>query len=169
VKHAAVLSKTGWSFEGNTLTTVIPVPSISVSAKVLVEIRRAAGLTARRAELDGYAGTMTRLRGAYDNLRAATPVTDAPDLLIQAMQTGDRLSYHPETAVAEIANLHKILPQVQSSVATIDQGFSALFDQYVVQSKAQHWSPIPIDYEAEGIRRTAAVKKALAQINDAGK
>jgi len=169
VKHAAVLSKTGWSFEGNTLTTVIPVPSISVSAKVLVEIRRAPGLTDRRAELDGYAGTMTRLRGAYNNLRAATPVTDAPDLLIQAMQTGDRLSYHSETAVAEITNLHKTLPQLKSAVATIDNGFATQLDQYVAQAKAHNWSILPTDYEAEGIRRTTAVKKALAQIQDAGK
>ena len=33
----------GWNFEGNTLTTVIPVPAKSTAAKVVVEVRRATG------------------------------------------------------------------------------------------------------------------------------
>jgi alpha-glucosidase (family GH31 glycosyl hydrolase) len=169
VRHASILSKTGWSFEGNTLTTVIPVPSTSTSSKVTVEVRRASGLTAKRAELDGYAGTMTRLRGVYDMLRDESPVTDAPDILIQAMQTGDRLSYHPENAVAEIARLHQTLPQAQSLVTQIDKGLPAQLDEYVARMKARPWVPIPIDYEAESNRRLAAVKKAQAQIDDAGK
>ena len=37
----------GWTFEGNTLTTVIPVPSVSVSTKVVVEVKRASGRVAR--------------------------------------------------------------------------------------------------------------------------
>ena len=34
----------GWTFEGNTLTTIVPVPEGSVAAKVTVEVRRASGL-----------------------------------------------------------------------------------------------------------------------------
>ena len=56
----------GWSFEGNTLTTVIPVPSGAVSSRTVIEVRRAMGLTARRAELDGFAGSkMSRLKRAH--------------------------------------------------------------------------------------------------------
>ena len=46
----------GWTFEGNTLTTVIPVPTGSVSTKAVIEIRRANGRLAQRAQLDGFAG-----------------------------------------------------------------------------------------------------------------
>jgi alpha-glucosidase len=101
----------GWSFEGNTLTTIVPIPTRSVAAKVTVEVRRAAGLTARRGELDGFAGAMTRLRGVYDSLQQTWPVAAAPDLLIDAMQTGDRLSYHPELATEEITHFHSVLFQ----------------------------------------------------------
>ena len=90
------VGKPGWSFVGNTLTTVIPTPSFSTATRVVVEVHRAAGLTARRAELDGFAGSMTRLRAAYDALQKTSPITVPPDPLIDAMQTGDRLSYHPE-------------------------------------------------------------------------
>ena len=103
--------KPGWTFEGNTLTTVIPMPACSVEEPVTIEVRRAAGLTARRGEIDGFAGTMTRLRGAYDALQQTSPVAAPPDPLIDAMQTGDRLGYHPETAVEEIAHLTPRCPR----------------------------------------------------------
>ncbi|MGA3009226.1 MAG: DUF5110 domain-containing protein [Terracidiphilus sp.] len=65
----------GWSYEGNTLTTVIPVPSQSVAAKVTVEVRRAGETMRDNSELDGFAGSMTRLRGAYDSMRATAGCT----------------------------------------------------------------------------------------------
>jgi alpha-glucosidase (family GH31 glycosyl hydrolase) len=169
VKHAALLGKGGWSFEGNTLTTVIPVPSGSTGARVTVEVHRAAGLTAKRGELDGFAGAMTRLREAYDGMRATSPVSDAPDILIEAMQTGDRLGYHPEGAVAEIAHLQQIMPKAQSSVAEIDSTFAADMQAYVTREKANRWLPIEVNYEAESNRRSAAVKKAHLEVEDAGK
>jgi alpha-glucosidase len=46
----------GWNYEGNTLTTIVPVPVASRASKVIVEVRRATGLTARRPELDGFTG-----------------------------------------------------------------------------------------------------------------
>jgi alpha-glucosidase len=169
VKHAGPTGKGGWSFEGNTLTTVIPVPSGSVAAKVTLEVHRAAGQTARRGELDGFAGAMTRLRGAYDMMRQTSPVSDAPDDLIDAMQTGDRLSYHPEAAVEEIAHFHEALPKAQVSLKEIDSGFAVRLGEYVKQMKAHPWVPVSVDYEAEGKRRQDAVAKAHLQADEAGK
>ena len=94
----------GWRFEGNTLTTVIPVASGGVDQKVSIEVRRADGLTARRGELDGFAGAMSRLRGAYDALNTMSRMTSPPDPLVDAMQSGDRLGYHPEKATEELAH-----------------------------------------------------------------
>jgi alpha-glucosidase len=55
--------------------------------------------------LDGVAGKLTRLRETYDILNAAWPAAGSPDSLVDAMQTGDRMSYHPETAFAEVSGL----------------------------------------------------------------
>ena len=52
---------------------------------------------------------MTRLRSAYDALQQTSPVSAAPDPLIDAMQSGDRISYHPERAPEEIAHFHDVL------------------------------------------------------------
>ncbi len=124
VKHAASPGDKGWSFVGNSLTTIIPVPSGSVAAKVTIEVRRAAGLTARRSELDGFSGRMTRLRAAYDALQQTSPVSASPDLLVDAMQSGNRLGYHPERAVEELAHFREVLPKAQVAVAALDVSFN---------------------------------------------
>jgi alpha-glucosidase len=80
----------GWRFEGNTLTTIITVPRTAVTTPVTVRVRRSAALFSRRKELDGFAGAMTRLREAYDNLNQTFPIAWSPDELVDAMQTGDR-------------------------------------------------------------------------------
>jgi len=85
------------------------------------------------------------------------------------MQTGDRLGYHPERAVEEIAHLKKILPQAQAAVATIDAGFVARMDARFAREKARTDVPVPIDFAAESTRRLAAIKRAVAQVNAAGK
>jgi alpha-glucosidase len=160
VKRAGPAGKGGWSFEGNTLTTVIPVPSLSVAAKVTVEVRRFAGLTARRRELDGFAGAMTRLRGAYDAMHQTWPVSDPPDALIDAMQTGDRLSYHPEKAQEEIAHFHDALPKVQAAIAEIGATFTQRLEDYAKRLLADSWRPAGLDMVAQKQRRTDAVARA---------
>jgi alpha-glucosidase len=130
VKQAGPTGKGGWSFEGNTLTTVIPVASGSVAAKVTIVVRRNAGLLARRGELDGFAGMMTRLRDAYSALQDTFPAGAPPDVLIDAMQTGDRLGYHPERAAQEITHFHQVLAQVSPAVEALTPGFIKREDQH---------------------------------------
>ena len=170
VRRAAVTGHGGWSFEGNTLTTVIPIPSHATSARVVIEVRRAEGLTARRDQLDGFAGAMTRLRGAYDALNYTNPVSEPPDILVEAMQTGDRLGYHPERAVEEIAHFHEILPKAQAGVAEINAGLPGRIDLYITRMKnSRNKPPTPIDYQAEAKRRTDAAAKAQMLADAAGK
>jgi alpha-glucosidase (family GH31 glycosyl hydrolase) len=106
----------GWRYEGNTLTTVITVPSLPTSKPLIITVRRPANLVERRGELDGFAGKMTRLREAYDTLNQTHPLGWSPDDLIDATQTGDRLTYHPETISKELTHFHAILPQAIESV-----------------------------------------------------
>ncbi|MGD0294252.1 MAG: TIM-barrel domain-containing protein [Terracidiphilus sp.] len=157
----------GWSFEGNTLTTVIPVPSISVAAQVTVVVRRTPGLIARRGELDGFAGAMTRLRGAYDAMHQTWPVSDPPDVLIDAMQTGDRLSYHPENAQQEIARFHDLLPKAQAAIAGIRATFAPRMEEYAKRLMASNWRPAIMDMEAQKQRRLDAVARAERLVTEA--
>jgi alpha-glucosidase len=159
----------GWSYEGNTLTTVIPVPASSVAAKVTVEVRRAGGLTARRSELDGFAGAMTRLRSAYDAMRVTLPVSDAPDVLVDAMQAGDRMSYHPENAQAEMAHFHKVLPNALAAVAAISANFTPQLEEYTKQLLTRNWPPAKVNIEAQKQRRLDAMARAERLATEAAK
>lgn len=159
--------KPGWSFVGNTLTTVIPTPSFSTASKVTIEVRRAPGLTARRAELDGFAGSMTRLRGAYDAMQQCWPVGAPPDALIEAMQTGDRLGYHPERAAEEMAHFPDELHKAQAAVDALQSTFAQRLDKYAAR---QANSPLrAADLQSEKQQRLNSFARAEKQLADAGK
>lgn len=85
------------------------------------------------------------------------------------MQTGDRLSYHPERGAEEIAHFHELLPKAQATLAGIDAGFAARLGEYVKQMKAHPWLPVSVNLEEEGKRRLVAVAKAHVQADEAGK
>jgi alpha-glucosidase (family GH31 glycosyl hydrolase) len=166
VKQAGPTGKGGWSFDGNSLTTIIPVERLSTSSKVTIEVHRGAGLTARRAELDGFNGAMARLRETYNALNMTPHVAAPPDLLIDAMQTGDRLGYHPELAQKEIVHLHEVMPKALAAVNTaVGEGQKRLdgFAQHPPRQEAG-----PIDMKAEMQKRTDALARAQKLISDAG-
>ena len=167
VKRAGPTGEGGWFFEGNTLTTVIPVPSESVEARVTVEVHRAARLTARRGELDGFAGAMTRLRGAYDALHQTWPISSAPDILIDAMQSGDRLGYHPERAHEEMAHFHLVLPQAQAAVGAIARDFTQRMSDF--SGRISKGSPRAAEMEAQKQHRLDSMAKAQKQVSEAVK
>jgi len=109
----------GWRFEGNTLTTVIVTPPAALTQGLEIRIRRAAGSEGRRELWDGFAGAIARLRGAYEALNQDWPHTWSPDVLIEAWQTGDRLSYRPETAAAESVRFPALYGQALAAVAEL--------------------------------------------------
>jgi alpha-glucosidase len=113
---------TGWHYEGNTLTTVVALPRASVDQPVTIVVHRDPALLARRAELDGYAGAMTRLREAYDVLNQTWPLSWSPDDLIDAMQSGDRLTYTPQAASQELSHFQQVLTQARAEVHQAAQG-----------------------------------------------
>ena len=167
VEPAGATGKHGWSFQGNTLTTIIPVPAGSVESRVVIEVHRAAGLTARRSELDGFAGTMTRLRGAYDSMHQTWPVSYPPDVLVEAMQTGDRLGYHPERAQQEIEHLHELLPQTQAALDGIGKDFAQRMNDYAKRMSSSNWRPE--EMESQKQHRLNAMARAEKQAAEAGK
>jgi alpha-glucosidase (family GH31 glycosyl hydrolase) len=104
----------GWLYDGNTATTVVRTPSFSTATGVTLSVKISPELARHTELLDGFAGKMVRLRETYDILNQSWPEGWSPDAVTVAMQTGDRITYHPETAwnelnrlPAEIATLSK--------------------------------------------------------------
>jgi alpha-glucosidase (family GH31 glycosyl hydrolase) len=157
----------GWTFQGNTLTTVIPVPNVSVNTKVVIEIKRANGRVARRGELDGFAGAMTRLSGVDDALQQTGPVAGPSNALVDAMQTGDRISYYPDRIDAELAHFHEALAKAQADVAGLDKEFEQRLSDTSRRIGGSTWAPA--DIESEKQKRRDALHRAEALLAEAAK
>ena len=99
----------GWRFDGNTLTTIVATPRFRVGDAVTITVRTGLEMARNRPLLDAFAGKMTRLRESYDILNANWPAAWSPDSLVRAMQMGDRLTYYPNTAFAELTALEQKL------------------------------------------------------------
>jgi alpha-glucosidase (family GH31 glycosyl hydrolase) len=95
----------GWNYDGSTLTTIVRTRSTSTTNLVTIAVKVKPSMARQGALLDGFPGKMTRLREAYDILNATWPEGWAPDGLVAAMQTADRVGYHPETAFDELSSL----------------------------------------------------------------
>jgi alpha-glucosidase (family GH31 glycosyl hydrolase) len=117
--------RAGWHFEGNTLTTVITLPRMPVTTAITIRVLRSSDLLARRSELDGFAGSIRRLRASYDTLNQTWPLGWSPDSLIDAMQSGNRLSYDPGSASAELSHYRQA---VQKAMIDIE-GLKGLSEQ----------------------------------------
>jgi alpha-glucosidase len=114
---------TGWRFEGNTLTTIVRTPRFRVGHPVTITVKTGLEMARNLPLLDGFAGRMTRLRESYEILNANWPDAWSPDSLISAMQTGDRLTYYPDTAFAELSSLEQklaALPGVIQAMRTTE-------------------------------------------------
>jgi len=157
----------GWTYEGNTLTTIVPVPAQSTSTKVVVEVLRAKGSTANRELIDGFAGKMTLLRGAYDAMQQTGPVAGPSLALIDAIESGDRLSYFPETIESELAHLNKTLTQAQADLAALDKDFEQRLND--TSRRIGGAALAPADVESEKQKRRDALHRAEALLAEAAK
>jgi len=155
----------GWRFEGNTLTTVITIPRESVHSRIHVVIRRPAGSLAARAQLDGFAGSLTRLRGAYDTINAILAFATPPNTLMDALQTGDRLHYKPETARAELARFSGVYTKAVADVQRLVNQTTVPEDEYEKRVAALNTRETSTVAE-RAQRYKLYLKRAMAQLED---
>jgi alpha-glucosidase len=137
-----------------------------VKNTVTIHVSRASSLVSRRNELDGFAGAMTRLQETYDTLNQTWPLGWSPDELIDAMQSGDRLTYHPETAGDELSHYGKILPQAKANVQALTKGLTK--EQMEIVAKR-----VGVDWKSDAANKKVGeyderVARAAAEISDIG-
>ena len=165
--YSAETSSPGWRFEGNTLTTVITLPDFPVTENVTVDVQRGSDLVARRGELDDFAGTMTRLREAYNTMNQLFPLGWSPDVLVDAMQTGDRLSYDPQLAAEQVPRLNAMISKVAASIDRLQQHVTEQQSQAMAKRLNQEFKQkgakeAVADYKNKFLRAKAAVADIAA-------
>jgi alpha-glucosidase len=156
-------SKPGWRYEGNTLTTIITTPSYSVAERVVIRVHRGAGSLESRSQLNGFAGAETRLREAYDALNAAWPFTWSPDPVIDAWQTGDRLSYKPQTAKQELGRFQQVYAQGLQQVQDLASKANVSDDELVKQLMQNRGRDTTVE---RAQRYRASLQRALTLLKD---
>jgi alpha-glucosidase len=149
----------GWHFDGNTLTTIISVPPFHVTDTVMVTVETSSEMARNRNLLDDFAGKMKRLREAYDILNANWPVAWSPDALVDGMQTGDRITYHPKTVFDELSALQSKLAAIPSAIEAMHASESS--PEFATSADSTHPTPRLTDYNS-------AIDTAMAHIADIG-
>ena len=116
LKYSRQEGTIGWRYDGNQLATIVQTERFATSKPVEIRVKVSPELAARRSELAGVAGAMTRLRASYDALNQTWPLGWSPDDLTDAMQSGNRLTYHPELAGDELKHFHDVVLKAQAAV-----------------------------------------------------
>lgn len=117
----------GWRYDGNTVTTIISLPSGSVREARHVVIQGHPEWVGRASLLNAAAGRIARCNDAMHILEKAWPKGWAPDLLIDAAEAGERMRLKPESALEELERLEKGLPLIRQQIKelNIDEGLKA--------------------------------------------
>lgn len=108
----------GWRYDGNTLTTIIPVPPTDVAKSVVVDVIRDVAPVATMEGRDGFAGRLSLLRASYAALAPFERFLHAPDALVAALQTGDRISYCASCAVDELGQFKRESREASEALRT---------------------------------------------------
>jgi alpha-glucosidase len=130
---------------------------------VLIEVHRAKGSLATRAQTDGFAGSITRLRRAYDALNAGAPFGWSPDPLIDALQTGDRLSYQPQRAKEELVRFRMAYGQALTEVQRLVSEANVSDEELIGRLTQHHGLENPTHWANE---YRLHLRRALAQLED---
>ena len=103
---------------------IVSLPKFKVNEKVEVTIKFPPGFEAKSSLIDGVPGKLARLRRVIPLLNSQWPKEWSPDNLVEAVQTGNRISLNPKTALQELEKLERSLPEVidQITKLNIDKG-----------------------------------------------
>jgi alpha-glucosidase len=110
----------GWRYDGETTTAIINLPEFFVSATIDVRVTFIAHAPADDHLLDGAPGKFARLHGAMHMMENTWPAGWAPDILLDAAQTGRRMTIQPKSALDELRKLEKAWPDILKTIDGLD-------------------------------------------------
>ena len=94
----------GWSYDGGSLTLIVRTRPVDAGKPVEILVTRKNFDANVSDAADGFRETIARLHRAAGIINSSAWPNDwAPDVLVDAEQTGNRLSIHPENMGAELS------------------------------------------------------------------
>ena len=111
----------GWRYDGDHLTTIISVPGQPVTSRGELTVAFPGATPASNEFLSGAAGKIARVKRAMALVEESWPNGWAPNVMLDAAQTGNRISLHPENAAQELERLHQNLPEITAQLEALAQ------------------------------------------------
>ena len=133
----------------------ITTPRFPLSQTVEIVVTTDGELTKREDLLSGIRGRIARYQHAMSLVEQTWPNGWAPDALLAAAQTGNRISLHPETAAQEIQQLRAAAPEITRQLQAL------LKD---LETQPAKTGDISVGTTMQ--RQREAVKRALAHIKE---
>ncbi len=106
------IGKEGWTYDGNKLETVIRIPAVAVSRRLVLTVEFAGDINS--SLLDGTRGLIKRVTETTGML--LKNIGWAPDIMFHEEQTGDRMSLFPARVGNELSTFRADLPNFRSAV-----------------------------------------------------
>jgi hypothetical protein len=119
VAHGSSGPDAGWWYDGARVTTIISLPATSTDRRTQIIIRYPADQATTRRLVGGVPAAISRLRTAMTMINSTWPAEWSPDVLVHAVQTGNRLSINPDRAMAELGLFQEELPKTVAFLQTL--------------------------------------------------
>ncbi len=118
----------GWRYDGDHLTTIVTLPKQPVTSKLAVTVNFSAQFAGKEFLLAGAAGKIARVKHAMAMAEEAWPNGWAPDVMLDAAQTGNRITLKPASAVQELERLNRNLPEIAVQLEALAQELQKIHD-----------------------------------------
>lgn len=153
LKWAFRLGREGWTYDGQTATTVIRVARIDLRRPTTITVR-GDGKTPASLGL-GMKGLLARLArvGHYNQLATSWLILDPQERLgVDAEQAGNRVSRRPETLAAERKRLRSLMRELPAMLRRLAKS-------------TNEWSPEPDPQRQVYCGKAIAILKAIREEN----
>ncbi len=107
-----------WSYDGNRLTTSIRLPRAKTNEMMEVVVHFAEDPSSRAVQ--GMQETLARLRKAMNLLNGLWPKDWSPSQLVEAVQTGERISLDPKNYRNELQRFNRLLAGLRQQILRLE-------------------------------------------------
>ncbi len=122
--------KNGWRYDGDKLETVIRTGSFGVNENLELTVEFPESMDSHL--LDGVRGKIERFKQAMTILNHLWPQDWSPDVLIDAAQTGDVMTYYPDSARTRLQKFQTEVPEIRDAIMHLNG------DSTVIQQALNH-------------------------------
>ncbi|MEX2088798.1 MAG: DUF5110 domain-containing protein, partial [Bacteroidota bacterium] len=107
-----------WEYDGSTLTVTATTPELPTNTRVVLTITHAKEDLAPL--VNGFPGKLSRMKSVKTFLDTGWPEMWNVPIVLSTAGTGTRITLHPATAVNEVREFYRRLPDVQRTLETLD-------------------------------------------------